>query len=321
MIRTAVLLTIFFGGYFTAFPVMADVGCSFDGGNITLVIPKMSIPADTPDGTILYSSPNLTKRLTCEATPGVTNVPVQFITTADYNSFLNITNGIRFTVYIDGYVFNRQVTRTVGYTSSSGGGNDKFSKNMSISYDIRVDKSRGAIPVQGTMLSGGFESLYAMLAGSYNRPRGVISLYTPDITYIPCSMDVSVRPDTIDFGAIKSSDLEKGKNIQRTFFTLIKKSKGCSLAVSAPFGINMFFETTNPVINADGSLKLNDGVGLSIADSTGRNIAFNTAQKIDDVKVDSILKNDFRASLHKVSGQDIKTGPFSADVVVRLSYY
>ncbi|EED9465037.1 fimbrial protein, partial [Salmonella enterica subsp. enterica] len=44
-------------------------------------------------------------------------------------------------------------------------------------------------------------------------------------------------------------------------------------------------------------------------------------QKIDDVKVDSILKNDFRASLHKVSGQDIKTGPFSADVVVRLSYY
>ncbi|EOB6051131.1 hypothetical protein ACHZNU_004604 [Salmonella enterica] len=60
---------------------------------------------------------------------------------------------------------------------------------------------------------------------------------------------------------------------------------------------------------------------MSIADSTGKAIAFNTAQKIDDVKVDSILKNDFKANIHKVSGQDISTGSFSADVVVRLSYY
>ncbi len=321
IIRTTILLLILFCGNFISLPARAAEGCSFDGGYVTLAVPKMAIPADTPDGTILYSSPRMTKRLNCESPPGISRSIVQIITTADYNRFLSMTNGIRFTVYVDGYAFNSQGTHILGYTSSSGNGNDQFSKNLSISYDIRVDKSKGSIPAQGTMLSGGFESLYAMLAGSYNRPRGVISLYTPDITYIPCTMNVSVSPETIDFGAVKSGDLEKGVKLQRAFSTLIKKNKGCSMAVSAPFGINMYFEPTNPVINTDGSLKLNGGVGLSIADSTGRAIAFNAAQKIDDVKVESILKNDFKASLHKVSGQDIKTGPFSADVVVRLSYY
>lgn len=278
----------------------------------------MALPADTPDGTVLYTSPKITKRIKCEST---TRNYVTLSTTADFNAFLNLRNGIRFTLYVDGVAFDHAKTQLMGYTSSDGTGIDKFIKDVSISYDIRVDSSRGKIPVSGTLLSGGFQSIFVLLQENYTIPRGIISLYTPKITYIPCTMKVSVSPETIDFGAVKSNDLEKGVKLQKSFSTLIKKSKSCLSGVTAPFGINMYFEPTNPVINADGSLKLNDGVGLSITDSAGKDIAFNQTQKIDDVKVDSILKNDFRASLHKVSGQDIKTGPFSADVVVRLSYY
>ncbi|EDT7188179.1 fimbrial protein [Salmonella enterica subsp. enterica] len=321
MIRVIIVMLVFLSSYFTIFSASATDGCNFTDGQITLSVPKMALPADTPDGIVLYSSPKMTKRIICESLPGISRDFVQVTTTSDFNSFLNINNGIRFTIYVDGYAYNRPGSHILGYTSSSGGGNDKLTKDVSIWYDIRVDSSKGKIPVEGTLLSGGFESLYITIGNNFTRPRGIISLFTPDITYIPCTMNVSVAPDIIDFGAIKSSDLEKGKTIQKTFSTLIQKSKGCSLAVSAPFGINMYFEPTSSVINADGSLKLNEGLGLSIADSTGRAIAFNTAQKIDDVKVDSILKNYFRASLHKVSGQDIKTGSFSADVVVRLSYY
>ncbi|EHQ5003488.1 fimbrial protein [Salmonella enterica] len=319
MFRMLMLLLVFGGGYLTVFPASAAPGCTFaDGGEIKITVPQMALPADTPDGTVLYTSPKMTKRIICEAPVIPAMQFVDIATTADYNAFLSVMNGIRFTVYIDGYAYDHQVSQSIGSTSTSTG---KFTKDITISYDIRVDSSKGKIPVSGTLLSGGFQSFFVTIHNRYDLPRGVISLYTPNITYIPCTMNVSVSPETIDFGAVKSGDLEKGVKLQRAFSTLIKKSKGCSMAVSAPFGINMYFEPTNPVINADGSLKLNDGVGLSIADSTGRAIPFNTAEKIDDVKVDSILKNDFKASLHKVSGQDIQTGPFSADVVVRLSYY
>ncbi|EBH8640471.1 fimbrial protein [Salmonella enterica subsp. enterica serovar Thompson] len=320
MFRILILLLVWGGGYFTVFPASAATGCTFaDGSEMKITVPQMALPSDTPDGTLLYTSPKITKRIVCESV--ATRDYITLNTTADFDRFLNMRNGIRFTLYVDGIAFDHSMIQHLGYTSPDGSGHYKFIKDVSVSYDIRVDSSRGKIPVSGTMLSGGFQSVFVILHQDYSLPRGIISLYTPNITYIPCTMKVSVSPETIDFGAVKSSDLEKGVKLQKSFSTLIKKSKSCLSGVTAPFGINMYFEPTNPVINADGSLKLNDGVGLSITDSAGKDIAFNQAQKIDDVKVDSILKNDFRASLHKVSGQDIKTGTFSADVVVRLSYY
>lgn len=322
MLRIILLLFIFGGGYLTIFPARAALppsgaSCGFGGGGqLNLTIPKMAIPADTPNGTVLYTSPKITTRIHCEAQ---VRTRIVVATTADYNEFLSKRNGVRLTVYIDGVAYDSPGTRDIGYTSY--GPNATLDKDVPIWFDIKVDSSMGQIPVAGTLLSGGFQSMYVMPYFDYAAPRGIINLYTPNITYIPCTMDVSVIPDTIDFGAVKMSDMEKGMKLQRKFTTLIKKSKGCTIAVSAPFGINMYFDPATPVINADGSLNLNNGLGLSISDTSGKYIPYNSAWKIDDVKVDSILKNYFTANLQKVSGQDVKTGPFSADVVVRLNFY
>lgn len=322
MLRVIMLLFIFGSGYLTIFPAnAAGFGCNFDGGNfLDLTVPQMAIPADTPDGTVLYSSPKITKKVSCEN--GIySDFPAAIVitTTADYNNFLAIRNGVKLTVYVDGVAYDNPVTQTIGNMPT--GYYPSFSKNISIWFDVKVDRNRGKLPSSGTLLSGGFQSLFVMIQSKFSASRGVISLYTPNITYIPCSMDVSVIPDTIDFGTVKISDMEKGMKLQRKFTTLIKKSKGCAITGSAPFGINMYFDPATPVINADGSLNLNNGLGLSISDTSGKYIPYNTAWKIDDVKVDSILKNYFTANLQKVSGQDVKTGPFSADVVVRLNYY
>lgn len=320
MLRNLILLLVFGSGCLTVFSARA-VGCNFEGENfLNLTVPQMAISADTPDGTVLYSSPKITRKVNCDyGSYSSFARPVGLVTTADYNSFLAVRNGIKLTVYVDGVAYDKPMTQQIG--STSVGYSPSFSKELSIWFDVKVDSSMGKIPVSGTFLSGAFQSLYVMLLGDYASARGSINIFTPNITYIPCTMDVSVIPDTIDFGAVKISDMEKGMKLQRKFTTLIKKSKGCTIAVSAPFGINMYFEPAAPVINADGSLNLNNGLGLSISDTSGKYIPFNTAWKIDDVKVDSILKNYFTANLQKISGQDVKTGPFSADVVVRLNFY
>lgn len=319
MLRLFMLFFIFCGGLFTIFTARAADGCEFVGGDIYLGVPQMSIPADTPDGTVLYSSPKITKKISCHADNSTYGYYIDLATTSDFNAFLRLRNGIKFTLYIDGVAYDREMTNSIGYIGS--GINQSFSKTVSIWFDIKVDSSRGKIPVSGTYLSGGFQSLFLMFATRYDLKRGVIGLSTPNITYIPCTMEISVNPETIDFGGVKISDLDKGIKFQRRFTTLIQKSKGCTLAVSAPFGINMYFEPTVSTLNADGSLDLNNGLGLSIADTSGKYISYNTAWKINDVKVESVLKNNFTANLQKISGQDVKTGPFSADVVVRIDYY
>ncbi|EDW6066288.1 fimbrial protein [Salmonella enterica subsp. enterica serovar Oslo] len=318
MLRKTLFFIIFCSGYFTLFPVRAD-SCRIDGGNISLAIPQMAIPADTPDGTVLYTSSKITRKITCDVDYSSIARNVNLVTTADFNQLVAQKNGVKLTLYIDGVPYDRQMTQQLGVVPP--GMWQAFSKNITVWFDIKVDSSKGKVPVSGTYLSGSFESLYVMLDTNYGLGRGIISLSTPNITYIPCTMAVSVNPETIDFGAIKSSDLDKGMKFQRRFTTLIQKNKGCTIAVSAPFGINMYFEPTVSTLNADGSLNLNNGLGLSIADTSGKYVPYNTAWKIDDVKVESILKNNFTANLQKIAGQDIKTGSFNADVVVRINYY
>lgn len=319
MLRIFMLFFVFCGSYFTLFSARAD-SCDISGGIVHLSVPQMSIPADTPDGTVLYTSSKLTRKVTCSVDDYAEfSTGVNFVTTADFNRFSAQNNGVKFTLYIDGVAYDKQMTQNIGRVPA--GYWQSFSKNVTIWFEIKVDSSKGKIPVSGTYLSGGFESVYLLLGSNYNNHRGIISLSTPNITYIPCMMEISVNPDTIDFGAMKSSDLDKGMKFQRRFTTLIQKNKGCTIAVSAPFGINMYFEPTVSALNADGSLNLNNGLGLSIADTSGKYVPYNSAWKINDVKVESVLKNNFTANLQKISGQDVKTGPFSADVVVRIDYY
>ncbi|EAM2857302.1 fimbrial protein [Salmonella enterica] len=321
MLRNILLLFLVGSGYLTAFPAIGEPYCRFDGNNyLSLSVPRMSIPSDTPNGTVLYNSPKIKKTLICGFT-GYSSIQrnVSAVTTSDYNLFVSKKNGVRVTVYIDGVPFDKQMSENIWVIPP--GDNSNVRKDMTIWYDVKVDNSMGSIPVEGTLLSGAFESIYLMPTGNYSAQRGIISIASPDITFVPCVMDVSVTPDTINFGDIRINELERGIKVQKSFSTLIKKSKGCLITYESPFSLNLYFEPTNPILNADGSLNLNNGLGLSLSDISGKRIPYNDAWKVENVKLNSVLKSDFTANLQKISGQDIKTGPFSADVVVRLNYY
>ncbi|EBT4809558.1 fimbrial protein [Salmonella enterica] len=314
MSRLLTVLFVLFSGLISTFSARA-ADCQFDDGNLRIEVPQMAIPADTPDGTVLYSSPKITKQLTCHVD---TYSTIYLFTTADYNKFTALRNGVSFNIYADG----RKIAGLTQIALANVYPAQKiFRKTMTFSFEVIVDSSKGKIPPSGTQLLGGFESIYIMVNSDYSKPRAIVSIYTPQITYLPCSMDISVSPDTIDFSQVRAGEFEQGKSIRKRFSTIIKKSQGCKATNTSPFGINLFFEPTNSVINADGSLNLNNGLGLSISDVNGKRIKYNEAWKIDNITYGYTLKNDFTATLQKTSGQDLKTGPFSGDIVIRISYY
>ncbi|HBC0145451.1 TPA: fimbrial protein [Salmonella enterica subsp. houtenae] len=309
------LFFIVISGYFPLTSVYA-ANCSFPdlGGEYSVFIPQMAIPADTPDGTLLYSSPKQNIKVVCDGTP-TKNLIVATVT-SDFSEFLKIRNGIKVTLYINDVPFSYASTVTLGQMNTT-----PFQSTMSVRVEVKVDRSMGTIPPQGTYLSGGFQSVFVMPIADYSAGRGVISLYTPNIVFIPCSMDLSLVPDTINFGQMQNRDLESGKKYSKVFTTHIVKSKGCSSLLNPKFGINILFSPVGQSINPNGSLNLNNGLGLSISDENGIKVPFNTEWQIENVDKNSILSNNFTATVQKVAGQTIKNGDFSGDVVVEINYF
>ena len=297
--------------------------CKFTTGNYIPVIPQMSVPSDLPDGTVLYQSPETQHQLECSYDPGngmITTGPgVYFATSNDFNKLQDLKNGIRLIIYVNDYPVDSQIQ-----PHQIGQGNTDYISVASITVRIRieivVDRSRGALPESGKYLGGSYESLYFYM-DKFNTPRGMIGFRTPQITAIPCSMDMMISPDVLNWGTIQTSKLESGQNFSKNFSIILKKRSTCTINSAAPFGVNIWFDRTGQSLNPDGSLDLNNGTGLSIKDNQGAVVAFDTLYQIPDVKTESVLYKNFTAQIQKTSGKDLITGSFSTVLVIRMNYY
>lgn len=302
----------------------ADSGsCQFASGTFIPVIPQMAIPSDLPDGTILYRSPVSQLKLNCTYDPGpgifTSGTGVYYSTTSDFNTLQSQNNGIKLTIYInDTPVSSAVVAREFG--RSSQGYSSVFSSDVNIYFTITVDRSRGSLPESGTQLSGSFESVYFYIK-RLEWPRAIVGFNTPKITAIPCSMDMTISPNTLNWGAIQTSKLESGQDFSKNFSIILKKKSTCTIYSAAPFGVNIWFDRAGQNLNPDGSLDLNNGTGLSIKDNSGTVVEYDTNYQIPDVKVESVLTRNFTAQIQKTSGKDLKTGSFSTVLVIRMNYY
>ncbi|MBN4834774.1 fimbrial protein [Enterobacter hormaechei] len=283
----------------------------------------MAIPSDLPDGTILYRSPVSQLKLNCTYDPGpgifTSGVGVYYSTTSDFNTLQSQNNGIKLTIYINDVPVSSAVVARE-FARSSQGNPSVFSSDVNIYFTITVDRNRGSIPESGTQLSGSFESVYFYIK-RLEWPRAVIGFYTPKITAIPCSMDMTISPNTLNWGAIQTSKLESGQGFSKNFSIVLKKRSTCTIYSAAPFGANIWFDRAGQNLNPDGSLDLNNGTGLSIKDNSGTVVAYDTNYQIPDVKVESVLTRSFTAQIKKTNGKDLKTGSFSTVLVIRMNYY
>lgn len=301
--------------------------CQFATGSLFMPdIPQMSVPSDLPDGTVLYRSSVTQLKLNCTYDPGpgvfTTGVGVYYATTSDFQKLQDQKNGIKLTIYInDVPISTAQAQQTFGKSGMGSSSNPSvFSADVNVYFTIVVDRSRGVLPESGVQLTGSFESIYFYIK-YLTWPRSIIGFRTPKITAIPCSMDMTISPNTLSWGTIQTTKLDNGTEFPRTFSVLLKKKSSCTQFSSAPFGVNVWFDRMGAVLNADGSLDLNNGTGLLIKDSNGVDVPYDTYYQIPDVKVESLISKNFTALIRKTSGQEIKTGAFNTVLVIRMNYY
>lgn len=303
----------------------AKYECKFSTGSTYIpTIPQMAVPSDLPDGTVLYKSSEVQLQLECSYDPGngmyTTGVPILYSTTAAFEDLQNEKNGIRVIIYINDQPISSRSTN-VNFGVTSGGYISTANLPVRVRHEIIVDRTRGNIPESGQLAGGSYEALYFYLRTINNLPRATIGFRTPRITAIPCSMDMMISPNTLNWGAIQTSKLDSGQDFSKNFSIILKKRSSCTINSAAPFGVNIWFDRAGESLNPDGSLDLKNGTGLSIKDNSGTVVAYDTYYEIPDVKVESVLTRNFTAQIQKTSGKDLKTGSFSTVLVIRMNYY
>lgn len=297
--------------------------CKFSTGSYIPNIPQMAVPSDLPDGTVLYKSSETQLQLECSYDPGngmyTTGIDVLYSTTSAFDALQSEKNGIRLIIYINDQPISTR-SQSVRFDKTSPGYISTANVPVRIRFEVVVDRSRGTIPESGQLAGGSYESIYFYLR-TIDTPRAVVGFKTPRITAIPCSMNMTISPNTLNWGAIQTSKLESGQDFSKNFSIILTKKSSCTINSSAPFGVNVWFDRAGQNLNSDGSLDLNNGTGLSIKDNSGTVVAYDTYYQIPDVKVESVLTRNFTAQIQKTSGKDLQTGSFNTVLVIRMNYY
>ncbi|MEO3990220.1 type 1 fimbrial protein [Pseudocitrobacter cyperus] len=142
------------------------------------------------------------------------------------------------------------------------------------------------------------------------------------IRVLNCSVNFSIYPEnqTIDFGTFNNMEIAS-KTLTRDFSIKMDKNIADSECTDT-FKVSSSFYTTETLTDEDTALKIGNGLQLKIRDTEDNLFSvYNTYKEYADF--DSSLlthEKNYQAELSQVSGEAIRTGPFSTVVLFKINY-
>ena len=283
----------------------------------------LAIPADAPDGTIIWESPLHTVKVICADDFEQGNQEVYFyLNPGD----VNIGNGIRIGIkYNKKTITSSSKKISTGYSSHHGckwadcTGWDKA--EFSITFSVFIEKY-GPTPTSGQANSLPDYRVF-QLDGSYvlnpkpNSNLNYVITGVNNIRFIPCSPDLKITPSIVNFRRALSSTASIGNIASSANFRL-----GLSSSCDTPYTVNARFASTpggGTIINNLLVPANNSSVGISLSRAaTNEKVPFDKWFKLADLTGRDLNSTDFKADL--IWREPPKAGSFDASVIVDLFY-
>ncbi|EJI0485801.1 fimbrial protein [Salmonella enterica] len=317
-----------------------ECGQGNDATNQTPVnfhIDNLSFPSDRiPAAGELYTSPPVTITYRCTQTGSYPHMPALY-NTASFRSLYDILRkaGLNLQLLINGQVWTPD-TSTAGmafqlpptYTADSGG------RKVTLQYRLFRDPS---VPVSAvrTTVPGGNHFVLWPIEANYGLPgwSGIpVSFNTFTLQYIPdCIGRVSITPSQINLGHVMTGYLDKTLPKQASITITAAVNKNCAGAGLFDMTLHSQFSTTDALTGDSRAIQLKNnkgelnGLRLYFRDPSAyppANVPLNTPQGFGNIIAgvrDSVTRN-YTAVVDAIPGSMLKTGPFSADVVVTITY-
>lgn len=303
------------------------LSCKEDGTNSAIskdsLGTALAVPADAPDGTIIWESPLHTIKVICADDYERGEETVYFhMNPANVSIGDGIRVGIR---YKNSAITSSSGKVSTGFSSHTGcnwancTGWDKA--KFTLTFSIFIEKY-GPTPPSGQASSRPEYRVFQLdgVGGLNPKPNSNLNYVVTginNIRFIPCSPELTITPSIVNFRRALSSTAGVGKIASSANFSL-----GLSRSCDTPYTVNARFASTaggGSVINNLLVPPNNSSVGISLARSeTNENVPFDTWFKLTDLTGRDQSKNDFKADL--IWREPPKPGTFEASVIVDLFY-
>ncbi|WDG54073.1 fimbrial protein [Pseudomonas chlororaphis] len=282
----------------------------------------LAVPADAPNGTIIWESSPRSTRVRCadNMETGTRELVYFYPNPAQVSVGQGIRVGIRYN--------NTLITQATGKYST---GFDSMlgcnwincrgwnRADFTLSFTVYIEKY-GAVPQSGQATTRSEYRVFQLdgVGGMNNpAPKNLNYLISgmQNIRFVPCSPNLTIAPSTVRLPRPSSHNAKNGALASSATFSLSTR-KNCD----TPYTVNArFTPKSGTVINNLLVPTNNSSVGISLVRADNQEkIPFSTWFKLTDLAGTSAVRTDFRADL--IWRDKTVIGPFDAAVAVDMFY-
>ncbi|EBN4581214.1 hypothetical protein DSP73_21155 [Salmonella enterica] len=301
-------------------------------------IDNLSFPSgQVPANGILYTSPPQTFHYRCTLTQPYPQTPAIYRSGAfgtAYDALRKV--GLNLQLLVNDNIIWTPDTSSGGEYVSLGESyySDTQSRPITLQYRLIRDPTVSVSAVRTFVPGGDYFKIWPLSAnfggagfsGVPVRFDGFSLQYIPD-----CIGRVSITPSQINLGHVMTGYLDKTLPKQTNITITAAVNEGCAGAGQFNMTLHSQFSTTDTLTDGNQGIRLKNhsgdfnGLKLYFRDtSTNQNVPLNTPQGFGTIVAGSGSRDNvtrsYTAVVDAIPGSTLKIGPFSADVVVTITY-
>nr|WP_253912117.1 fimbrial protein [Pseudomonas sp. CVAP\ len=295
---------------------------TIDGGLSTIeaIGTSLAVPADVADGTIIWESDKISTDIRCENDYPTSYKYEKIYLWNDPAKISSIGKGIRIGIRYNNVIYPSQGKIDTGYSIPCLWLDPKYCKgqylDIKINFSVFVEKY-GTVPDNGQASTLSQYRVFQADGEESVSTKGFNYILTglSNIRFIPCSPNLTITPNVVNFSRAYSGSAANGKVASTAKFTL-----GLNKNCDTPYTVDAkFTPASGSVINELLVPPNNNSVGIMLSRvDNDETIPFSKWFKLTEMNRREPDNIDFRADL--IWRADPIAGPFEASVIVDMMY-
>lgn len=321
--KIIIFLLMNFGASFSTQALECHLGNASGPTLDSQPIGQLKIPANTPIGTRLWTSPTMVINAYCWSYPNVPDGEYVYFYPSAAIDQPRLPAGIGIGLIYDGNDLGlldsaREQTKNYVYMGRDNPQNKALPYTFQVYLQKTGDIAIGPIGITeiAAFQLDGIWGINVVKGANYQYILTGLDL----VEIIPCAATIEVNPPVgVDFGEIPGWSAGDGKVAEKEFNIVATKNGTCDNGFKLNANFELKTDGHSSLADATG-INIGNGATLRITDNTNpKAIKFNQIDSFTDMTSQNVVNKNYTASLW--ANGDAVEGPFSTTLILHVNYF